>query len=86
MYKKVSRTENLTVGKARLYNYNSQNWSAINQSMAPDQAHDSMFQWSEKPLRNDDRQNNSKVIVDVWLNVYGKIYWLTSSFLIIPNA
>ncbi len=39
-------------------------------------------EWSERPLRNDDWQ----VIADVWLNVYGKIYWLTSNFLIIPNA
>ncbi len=53
--------------------------------MAPDQAYNSIFQWSERPLRNDDWLNNSQVISDVWLNVYGKIYWLTSNFLIIPN-
>ncbi len=42
--------------------------------MAPDQAHNSIFQWTERHLRN-----------DVWLNMYGTIYWLTSNFLIIPN-
>ncbi len=51
---KVNRTEYLTVGKDRLYNYNSQNKSASSWSMAPDQAHNSIFHWSEKPLRNDD--------------------------------
>ncbi len=50
----MSRSEDLTVGKARLYNYNSQSKSASSQSMAPDQAHNSIFQWSEKTLRNDD--------------------------------
>ncbi len=51
------------------------------------QAHNSSSQWSERLLRNDDWQNNLKVITDVWLNVYGKIYyWFTSKFLIIPNA
>ncbi len=54
--------------------------------MAPDQAHNSMFQWSKSPLRNDDSLNNSQVIADVWLNVHGKIYWLTSNVLLILNA
>ncbi len=50
----IKRTQNLTVGKAKLYNYNSQSRSASSQSMALDQAHNSIFQWSERPLRNDD--------------------------------
>ncbi len=66
----------MTVGKVRLYNYNNQSRSASSYSMAPDQAYNSIFQWSEMPLRNDDCLNNSQVIADVWLNVYGKIYWL----------
>ncbi len=54
--------------------------------MAPDQAYNSIFQWSERLLRNNDWLNNSQVIADVWLNVCGKIYWLTSNFLINPNT
>ncbi len=54
--------------------------------MTPDQAHTYIFQWSERLLRNYDWLSNSHIIADVWLNVYGKIYWLTSNFLIISNT
>ncbi len=53
--------------------------------MAPDQAYNYIFQWSERPLRNLDWLNNSQVFADVCLNMYGKIYRLTSNCLIISN-
>ncbi len=54
--------------------------------MAADQVYNSIFQCSERLLRNDDWLNNSQLIADVWLNMYGMIYWLTSNFLIVPNT
>ncbi len=55
-------TEDVTIGKARLYNYNSKSMSTSSHrsSMTLDQPHNSIFQWSERPLRNDDLTESLK--------------------------
>ncbi len=47
---RVSISEGLTVRKARLYNYNSQIRFTSSQVVALDEAHVSIFQWSERLL------------------------------------